>query len=374
MQAARCRPETLLAAAAAIWCVTAADASADGAFDHAGLAKTSLERHIRPGYDALRSAGIQLDRQIKGLCAEPGEASWNAATAAFSGFVSAWGRIEHIRFGPIVEENRLERILFWPDRQGIGAREVLRILSARDEAATDAAKLATKSVAVQGIGALEIMLYGEGREALLKLDADGAFRCRYASASASSLAGIAQDVVAAWSLASGVSAQWLAPGSGNTRYLRAEETTAELAKALATGLERVRDERIAGPLGLGASRRKETPILERSDTTGPLITANIEGLEALFSEGGLKQAISATSGTHPRVLVADNADLVARELVTARERLVSALRHPRPFQRPDATQAFIGVGFPLKNANDIAGWMLSLTAGVTMGFNASDGD
>jgi hypothetical protein len=34
----------------------------------------------------------------------------------------------------------------------------------------------------------------------------------------------------------------------------------------------------------------------------------------------------------------------------------------------------IAMGYPLKNARVIAGELLSLTAGLTLGFNASDGD
>jgi hypothetical protein len=37
-------------------------------------------------------------------------------------------------------------------------------------------------------------------------------------------------------------------------------------------------------------------------------------------------------------------------------------------------QPFVAVGFPLKNARQQLTALLGLTAGVSMGFNASDGD
>jgi uncharacterized protein len=48
----------------------------------------------------------------------------------------------------VVEENRLERILFFPDRKGTGLKQVQATLAASDETATDVAALSGKSVAM----------------------------------------------------------------------------------------------------------------------------------------------------------------------------------------------------------------------------------
>ena len=53
--------------------------------------------------------------------------------------------------------------------------------------------------------------------------------------------------------ADGYARHWLNPGEGNPHFLKRSETTLALAKALDNGLERVRDEWIAAPLGLGHS-------------------------------------------------------------------------------------------------------------------------
>ena len=59
-------------------------------------------------------------------------------------------------------KTRLERILFWPDRKSIGLKQVQAALAAKDTSITDAGKLKGKSVAVQGLGALEFLLVRDG--------------------------------------------------------------------------------------------------------------------------------------------------------------------------------------------------------------------
>src|SRR5690606_22737995 len=99
--------------------------------------------------------------------------------AQFPAVVTAWSRIELYRFGPLMAQNRSDRILFWPDRKGIALRQVQAILADKDEAALAPETLARKSVAVQGLGALEFVLHGTGSEDLAT--PDGAFRCDYGS-------------------------------------------------------------------------------------------------------------------------------------------------------------------------------------------------
>src|SRR3546814_4200550 len=70
-------------------------------------------------------------------------------------------RSEFLRFGPLVAANRYERIYFWPDPRGITLRQVQGLLGQADGSMPDAAGLATQSVALQGLPALEYVLYGK---------------------------------------------------------------------------------------------------------------------------------------------------------------------------------------------------------------------
>ncbi len=343
------------------------------AFDHAGLARTALEKHIRPGYAALVDAAQALAGALDRYCPRPTQEALRAVDRAFDGLVTAWGRIEHIRFGPVTMENRLERLFFWPDRRGLAARQVEQTLKARDPDATDPAKLGAKRIAIQGLGALETALF-EPRGAKPAPAEDRAYRCAYAKAIAVNIAGIAQSIHAEWTRPDLYAGHWLAPGEGNPHFLKPSETTLALAKSLDNGLERVRDEWIAGPLGFGPTRRRLTPVLSRSQRTLRYMQAGLDGLQHLYVAAGMNAAIVATAKSHPDVTVPLNSKLVASEIETARTAMQRVVRMGRPFDADAMMQPFVAMGFPLRNARQQLIALLGLTAGISMGFNASDGD
>ncbi|TIT84015.1 MAG: peptidase M75, Imelysin, partial [Mesorhizobium sp.] len=120
----------------------------------------AIDGFIRPAYASLHDHAGSLTKAMRTLCNAPSQGSLEAARVEFSATVEAWSSAEIIAFGPIRENNRLERMLYWPDRKGIGLKQVQAALAGKDPTATDPAQLADKSVAMQGLGALEFVLYG----------------------------------------------------------------------------------------------------------------------------------------------------------------------------------------------------------------------
>ena len=339
-------------------------------FDHAGLAKRALETHIRPGYAALAASAQMLAKELDSACDRRTSEQRRAVNRAFDGLVTAWGRIEHIRFGPVTTGNRLERLFFWPDRRGLGSRQVAATLRARDAAALDPAALAEKRVAIQGLAALETALF----DATSKTAEDRTYRCAYAKSIATNIGNIASAILKEWSDPDLYVRHWLEPGAGNPHFLQRSETTLALAKALDNGLERVRDEWIAAPLGLGVQRRRLTPVLATSKRTLRFIEAGMGGLQHLYMTAGLHKAIVDTAKSHAGVTVPLNADLVRREIETARSQVARLSRQGKPFDADTMMQPLVAIGYPLKNARMQLTALLGLTAGLSMGFNASDGD
>ncbi|MBN9278002.1 MAG: imelysin family protein [Hyphomicrobium sp.] len=348
-----------------------AQSAAPPAFDHAGLARQALERHILPGYQHLAAATRSFDEAVMAYCRDTTAARRKGVDTAFDAVVSAWGRVEHIAFGPMAQHERLEKFMFWPDRRGIGARQVANALSKRDPDVLDVARLATKSVAMQGLPALDTLLFAkdEGSDPEARRH-----RCGFAAAVAANLARIAQSVSEEWADPNGFSKIWLSPGPDNRPYLTPSETTLALAKSFDQGLEKVRDQRLAGPLALNAQRRRLPAPLSNSGRSLLLVVANIEGLRDLYTEGGIEQAIVAANGDGPNAGGGALARLVANELATAHESLTPLVGARSPFDDNRSAQRIIAIGFPLKNARMTAASLLATAAGLPIGFNASDGD
>lgn len=251
----------------------------------------AIDGFVRPGYAALHDKASATAKTVQALCASPSQAHLEAARKDFSALVDAWSTVEIVQFGPIRENNRLERMLFWPDRKGIGLKQVQAALATGDATAADPAAIAGKSVAMQGLGALEYILYGTGADALA--GADGDYRCAYGAAVAGNIETIAADVDAAWKKPDGFAAVWRDPGPDNPVYRDGAEAVTDLLGVLIDGLELVRDVRVKGFLGTNADADKpKQAIYWRSGKTADSLAANLDGMDRLFEVSHIGDALS----------------------------------------------------------------------------------
>ena len=158
-------------------------------------------------------------------------------------------------------EHRFERIFYWPDPKGLGARQIRDVLTKQDDSVTEASSLPGKSVALQGLPALEYLLYADGADALTKTGNDGTFRCRFARAVAGNLAGMSKEIVDGWQDGAPYARSYLEPGPANSAYHNPKEVTLELFKTFTAGIEWVRDQKLAKTLGASPEKAKASPVL-----------------------------------------------------------------------------------------------------------------
>ena len=230
-------------------CRRSAQRSAEA--DHAAIAKASLTQVIRPGYAALADAAGALQGKVETLCQQPSTATLKEAKAAFASTVAAWSKVEIIRFGPVIQDHRFERLFFWPDPKGLGLRQIQEALTKHDATVTDPDQLAGKSVALQGLPALEYLLYGEDGDLPKE---DRAFRCSFGLAVATNVDRIAKQVVEGWGEGSAFEKAFLNPAADNSYYHAPKEVTLDLFKTFSTGIELVRDQKLGKPLGASPPR------------------------------------------------------------------------------------------------------------------------
>lgn len=267
-----------------------------GAFPTSASVKASdiiqqaIDGFVRPAYADLHKHAETLTKAMQKLCKAPSRGELDAARTEFSATVHAWSSAEIIGFGPIKENNRLERMLFWPDRKSIGLKQVQAALSDKDPAATDPAQLAGKSVAMQGLGALEFVLFGDGADALT--GKDDPYRCAYGAAVAGNIETMAGEVSAAWNKPDGFAALWANPGPQNALYRDGNEAVTELVGVFINELEMVRDVRLKGFLGGKPEADKpKQAIYWRSQNTTNSLAGNLAGIDALFQASKLGDAL-----------------------------------------------------------------------------------
>lgn len=318
----------------------------------------------QPATLAFTTAAGSMRADLEALCAAPDAAALAAARAGFAGLVSAWGGVSVLRFGPLQAQNRFERLFFWPDARGVIVRQVQALLAEKDETVLDAAALAGKSVAVQGLPALEYVLYGAGAETLAT--AEGGHRCRYGLAIAGNVGEIAGALQAEWAAGAAFHDTFADPAPEHELYRSPKEVAAEAVKAMTTAAQFIRNAELLPALGESAdkARGKRAPLW-RSDLTFVMVGAQVDAVAALAAASGF----AADDATRPAV------ETLRLDLVNAGAAL-GKVTNPAETAFADAEDRdrIRYAALALETANKTLGGALSAALGLTMGFNALDGD
>lgn len=326
-----------------------------------------LVSYIRPGYDEVNIAAADLETSLAELCATPSGEHLEAARSGFRATVDRWSRMEWLRIGPVMADNRLERILFFPDRKGTGRKQVQAAISSRNESVTRVAALSGQSVAMQGLGALEFILFGSGSD---QLAGPGALhRCAFARAAAGNLVNLSRELINGWRDGSELTAAFLAPAAANPLFRTDAEALNLLLGQMIHGLEAIRDTRINAFLDReDANRdRPKSALFWRSGMTMTSIRANLDGLEAMFNLSGI-EIVSQQSA--PRL-----ADALRFEFDQA-VRTASSLDAPvaELLGDPLTREKLVYLDYAIRIIIDRLDQEFAQAGGLAVGFSFGDGD
>ncbi len=337
--------------------------SKDGAV---AMVAGALHGYIQPAYQAFATAADALYAQVGTLCQQPSAETLEAARDGFDEAVQAWAGIELVRFGPVTEDNRLERIFYWPDRRSIGLKQVQGILAAEDASATSLDTLAQKSVAAQGFGALEFSLFGTGSDDLAE---EAGFRCEYSRTVAANLDEIAGKLGAAWNDEHGIARLWTEPGPDNPLYRSGEESLSDLIDIAIHGLELVRDVRINGFLAeTPADDQPKQALFWRSRQTIPAIRSNLRSIGGLLDAAGLEEHLAEDKRWIPGSIHFELANADRALAALGDEPIADILADP------DRRAKLHYVRIVTSSLSDLVGRQLSGEFGLTAGFSSLDGD
>lgn len=202
----------------------------------------AVDEVIRPGYRNMQQSAARLTTAMKDLCSDGTQQTLDKAKSAFDDTIRYWSIIEIVQTGPVIQDNLFEHILFYPDRKGVGLKQVQALIAKADPKDATVDAIAGKSVALQGLTALEYVLYGNGSNDLV--GQKGGFRCLYGEAVAGNIQREAGEVVAAWEKPDGVQASWKHPGPQSNDFMDNKEAVTALLGILVHGAENVRDQRL----------------------------------------------------------------------------------------------------------------------------------
>lgn len=329
----------------------------------AAIGQNWVQGYIAPAFAHFRQSADALHASLPAWCDKPDAAGAEKVQADFERLVTAWSGIAFLRFGPLMESGRYERIYFWPDPRGMTLRQVSGLLRGQGEI-PNGADLASHSVALQGLPALEYVLYDD--DGLLAQQAPNARACAYAVSIAANLLSVSTQLHQEWAADGDYAQKFAQPGAANMLYRNRQEVAGEGIKALSSGLQFVRDVEVQPVLGSGmsAAKPKRAPFW-RSGLTAKTMAATVDGMLQFYSAAALRFA-------------ADEDWMEAglrHELDQARDTLASMSGPIAPqLKSPDGYRRWTLTKLLFNNAKSITDEHIAPAIGVRIGFNALDGD
>lgn len=312
-----------------------------------------------PDLQAVLAASEALDRELTAFGAAPTSVTLAAARAAFAQCLLAWKRAQCFKNGPLVDTNALVRATFWPARPG--AAETIM----NGSEPIDSQRVEALGVDVKGLYTLEYVLFPPGLtdDAALTLLSSERGRRRWLFASALGASVLAYARRASAAMGDGAAfARRFADGG--------KQSMSRVVAQLITSVESLAMNRLGAVLGLSDSR-----LLKASDVEGApshlsskVIGAELGALSRLYRASGSASLSGLTKSLSAPVAARIDGALAAAEAA------VAALHAPLEVAVVERRAQTLAALAAVKNLERALKVDLASTLGVTLTFQAGDGD
>jgi predicted lipoprotein len=327
--------------------------------DPATVARNFAGTFAIPRFQAVAAAAhAQQDAWTK-FCGDRKRGDTKSLTGSFNDLADAWAKVEFVRIGPAAVALRVERFNWWLDRTNATGKALDALLAIANPTDLTPEKLATGSVAGQGLPIIERLLYEKGALAGLK-GKDGAQRCAVGEAVGRGQSSIADAIVTDWTSPNGANSALAANTRWNMAFADAKEAASVMMTDLVAGLEGLKDLKVAmvfhDVTNLNAPKLSEGV---RSGRTLRDISLNLAALRE-----GLAVFLADASAADRTQL--DKAFDDTQATLTKLHQL-----EQRPAERDAAVREALGAVTILSQT---AMADLPKATGLTLGFNNLDGD
>ena len=335
------------------------------AADYASFNKAYAETVVVPAFVTLAGKADEFSKTAASNCVALDAAGMDAIVAGFNALADAWMTAQQFRLGPLSQSQRAERFAYWPEKRNIVQKQLLELLATDDPTKLTPENFAQASVAVQGLTALERLLFEDGaRDALFGGDQQE-IRCAVVTTIAANLAAVAHEAADGWAEALANPQQAAAPFAANPA-----EATTQFYNNLLTELQIVGDQKIAAPLAPSIAEAKPKLAEQwRSGRSMRNITLNLETAKrAMFGEGAFETLLTS----------AQFDDLKARLAKAFDQAIAAAKDVPEPLDKAvadaDARKKVEFLFVRVNQLRDVTRQEVPAAIGVTLGFNELDGD
>lgn len=309
-----------------------------------------VDRFIVPHYQALSLTADAQEKAWSEFCAKPDAMGFETLQRAYLATADSWSQIEFLRYGPIGDEFRAERLSYWPERKNATAKALGALLEKSGVEDLAPQLFVKNSVAVQGLPALERLLFDEKAQVEMLNGLRKERRCAVGQAIAWNIVMIAHDVRLGWT--NDVVEAIANPDT-------AKEATSRIATDFLSAFAYMRDSKLRPVLGKDAAEAR--PALA-------------EGWRSKRSKRALALNIETALDIAKLIMAGKEGDTPAT--ITTAASFAEAL--PEDFgpavRDVKQRQQFYLLLDALAAARDKAHDEIPAMLGVTVGFNSQDGD
>ena len=329
------------------------------ALDWSETNKAITDEFALPRFEQMLDSSKQLETQTETFCQKGGDEAFEKTRGEFHKMMDAWQQIQILRTGPQEMFMRSFRLQMWPDRSNTGAKQIRKLLAEKNPDALKPEVFRRSSTAVQGLSAIERLIYAKDITAVdFHNDGKASYRCQLLSAITVNISSISSNLLKAWQ---GDHKKLLAtPSEENEMYDSHKEVATLLLKEVATELQAVYDQKFKRPVNKRFRyKRAESWRSERSLRN---ITLNIESAEALFKVGfmpHLKDKVLKEKVTREFKQAIETGKAFTMSLLKAHE------------EKPEELASWMKQVSQLKTTVTVD---VAKTLDISLGFNSLDGD
>jgi predicted lipoprotein len=331
-----------------------------GAFNAAFGSKIVL-----PAFDKLVAVTADFAKVAESFATKADATGLDAVKMGFGEVSDAWASAQQFRIGALAQGQRAERFAYWPERRNVVDKQYRALLAGKGKDGLSPDLIANASVAVQGLPALERILYGEDKGAEL-LQGDSAERRRsIIAALAMNLHAIAVEAQAAWADNLKDPAK-----AANSFAASPAEGTAQSYTNLLTITQIVAEQKLGVPLGGADAANAKPKAAEqwRSDRSVRNIMLNLETARAsVLGAGGYADLLPADqAGLRGELEKAFDESIAAAKAVG--DNFADDITHQ------DKRKAVTSLLVKVNRLRDLLRQQVPPAIGITLGFNELDGD
>jgi uncharacterized protein len=338
---------------------------------HRQMVERAIDTHVLPQVVDFVGKAEALARVVASDCDKGGAEPVATVREAFTDAVLSWAVVSTDRIGPARKKDRATRIAFWPDPRSVVRRQVRQLLAKPDWSLAAPEAIARQSVGLQGLPALELLVFPEAREESAE---EVRFRCALAAAIAANIATQAAEMHKGWLGAEGWRHKMLSTGPQNSLYKTDAEAAAEFVKSYLAAIEIIRrNELDPWQKAVEASRKSAGLPYERAGLSKKYLSASLASIHELHVALQLDEfaAVLAKKDPSKKWMVS-----WLKNAFASMDRDVAGLELPEETAAKGSTDTtqIRRLLFYTNGLRQIVGREIAPAAGLFLGFNELDGD